>query len=239
MEHALSCPRIVNKPSINLTSHHDHRGSSSLSVAKLKGSMCSARDFLICLLTDVNNVHLFDGGGVTSDQARQSHTSGRFTDLESEFNRIPEEDFEGHMFFRWCECEILTCNTGEEMIIISGWGGHQSSHSAGPGPCHSERASAQEEESQGKRENPVGVEERTMKKKEKKKAIEKYVLPIRWFGSLKTSAYIPREIRDTFPLLILNLYQEQTICFPGHGLFLTPSLIPMETERHQLKASNH
>ncbi|EFX89650.1 hypothetical protein DAPPUDRAFT_233164 [Daphnia pulex] len=27
MEHALSCPRIVNKPSSNLTSHHDHRAT--------------------------------------------------------------------------------------------------------------------------------------------------------------------------------------------------------------------
>jgi hypothetical protein len=34
-------------------------------------------------------------------QARQSHTSGRFTDLESEFNQIPEEDFEGHVCVSW------------------------------------------------------------------------------------------------------------------------------------------
>jgi hypothetical protein len=29
MELALSCPQIVNKPSSNLTSHHDHRGNST------------------------------------------------------------------------------------------------------------------------------------------------------------------------------------------------------------------
>jgi hypothetical protein len=29
MEHALSCLRIVNKPSSNLMSHHDHKGNST------------------------------------------------------------------------------------------------------------------------------------------------------------------------------------------------------------------